>query len=115
MPQVGAIRQRQCAGDDMRQAEQQRLDHQHGPGATARFYRPRNIATDGDFVYVADYGNNAYRSVELGNGFVRTVFGVGADDFSNEGASAAGTVSELMADEATAKRGGHDGDCRQID
>eukprot|EP00793_Prasinoderma_coloniale_P003044 PRCOL_00006511-RA len=78
------------AGQQWPQDGTAKATHIDGPGATARFYRPRNIATDGDFVYVADYGNNAYRSVELGNGFVRTVFGVGADDFSNEGASAAG-------------------------
>ncbi len=35
-----------------------------GTGANARFNRPQGMATDGDFLYVADFNNNAIRRID---------------------------------------------------
>ena len=59
-----------------------------GKPGIARFYRPRNLCTDGKTAYVMDYANNAVRAVDLKSGYTTTVFGKGADPFALEGQSA---------------------------
>lgn len=46
-----------------------------GAAALARFSNPRGITTDGDYLYVADTGNNTIRRVLLSNGSVATIAG----------------------------------------
>ena len=62
--------------------------HIDGKPGIARFYRPRNLCTDGKTAYVMDYANNAVRAVDLKSGYTTTVFGKGADPFALEGQSA---------------------------
>jgi sugar lactone lactonase YvrE len=48
-----------------------------GVGNATRFNDPHDLALDGaGNLYVADYGNNAIRKVELSTGVVRTIVGV---------------------------------------
>lgn len=46
-----------------------------GTGAAAQFNSPRGVTIDADgiFLYVADYGNNSIRKIDLGTGTVSTV------------------------------------------
>ncbi len=54
-----------------------------GPGASAKFYRPQDVAVDGNgLVYVADTYNNRIRRVAT-NGVVTTVAGSGATGFAD--------------------------------
>jgi len=46
-------------------------------GTAARFRSPRGIATDGDFLYVADAGNHAIRKIGIGTAAVTTLAGDG--------------------------------------
>lgn len=46
-----------------------------GYGATARFDFPAGLATDGDYLYVADSNNQTIRRVHPGNGQVSTIAG----------------------------------------
>jgi len=45
-----------------------------GPGATARFFNPAGITTDGTNLYVADFNNNTIRKIDT-NGNVTTIAG----------------------------------------
>lgn len=46
-------------------------------GVEGAFSSPQGMAFDGDTLYVADAGNHAIRSVELGTGQIRTIAGTG--------------------------------------
>lgn len=49
-----------------------------GTGATARFFNPLGITTDGTNLYVADWGNKTIRKVVISTGVVTTVAGSAA-------------------------------------
>ena len=47
-----------------------------GVGATATFYGPAGISTDGTNLYVADSGNNTIRKIVISTGAVTTIAGL---------------------------------------
>jgi hypothetical protein len=87
-----------------------------GPPAVARFNRPRGVCADGTHAFVADFMNNAFRSVDLKTGEVKTVFGgsSGTDcptcpslegfppDYNPDIKAADGPVANATADNPTA-------------
>ncbi|MBI5756279.1 MAG: hypothetical protein HZA12_05070 [Nitrospirae bacterium] len=50
-------------------------DSTDGTGLSARLREPRDIATDGNYLYVADSGNHAIRRIDAVTGVVTTVAG----------------------------------------
>ncbi len=78
-----------------------------GPPNKSAFNRPRGIATDGKFVYVADTGNDIIRKIDLSNLTTSTLAGTGEEgdkdgagteaQFNNPGAMATdGTTLYVM-------------------
>lgn len=51
--------------------------HADGTGASATFFAPAGMYTDGVNLYVADYGNNLIRKIVLNTGVVTTLVGGG--------------------------------------
>ena len=102
------------AGDPWNENGSVSVTYIDGPAMQARFFRPRGVCTTNTFAVVADYMNNAYRSVDLATGEVKTIFGGasgsdGANDPSLEGfppdyntVAADGPVAEATADNPTA-------------
>lgn len=60
-----------------------------GTGASAQFYGPFGIATDGTALYVADSGNSTIRKVEIATGTVTTVAGTAGILGTTDGIGAA--------------------------
>jgi sugar lactone lactonase YvrE len=61
-----------------------------GAGLVARFSNPRGIATDGTYLYVADYNNHTFRRVEISTGVVTTLAGkAGESGSTDDGGEAA--------------------------
>lgn len=54
-----------------------------GPFAKAQFDDPQGLALDGETLYVADRKNHSIRALDLKDGTVRTVAGVGEQDREN--------------------------------
>lgn len=54
-----------------------------GPFAKAQFDDPQGLALDGETLYVADRKNHSIRALDLKNGTVRTVAGIGEQDREN--------------------------------
>jgi len=53
-----------------------------GTGATASFYYPYGITTDGTHLYVADSSNNKIRKIEIATGVVTTL--AGGDEYGSD-------------------------------
>src|SRR3989339_146154 len=60
-----------------------------GTGATAGLKYPTGVATDGDYVYVADYGNHTIRQIEITTGIVTTLAGLAGTLGSTDGIGSA--------------------------
>jgi len=60
-----------------------------GPPQKSSFTRPRGIATDGKFVYVADTGNNTIRKIDLSSMTTSTIAGSGEEGDKNGAGTAA--------------------------
>ena len=58
----------------------------NGIGDNARFNHPWELATDGDFLYVADRGNSTIRKINLATNEVSTLAGKAGVSGSNDGA-----------------------------
>ena len=56
-----------------------------GTGATAGLKYPTGVATDGDYVYVADYGNHTIRQIEITTGIVTTLAGLAGTSGATDG------------------------------
>lgn len=72
-----------------------------GTGATARFYRPRGITTDGTNLYVTDTFSNTIRQIVIATGAVTTLAGTAGMSGSTDGTGAAARFafpSDLVAD-----------------
>ena len=63
--------------------------HANGPGATARFNKPRGIATDGKTLYIADTRNHRIRAVDIATQTVRDIAGNGTEGHKEGVGSAA--------------------------
>ena len=63
--------------------------HANGPGATARFNKPRGIATDGKTLYIADANNHRIRAVDIATKTVSDFAGSGAAGYANGAGTAA--------------------------
>lgn len=50
----------------------------NGTGTAATFDNPEGIATDGTYLYVAEYGNNDIRRIDIATGSVTTLAGTGS-------------------------------------
>jgi hypothetical protein len=55
----------------------------NGTGAAASFYQPIGLATDGESLYVSEYGNHAIRKIVLSSAVVSTLAGTGSAGSSN--------------------------------
>jgi sugar lactone lactonase YvrE len=64
-----------------------------GTGPSARFNRPCGITTDGNNLYVADYGNHTIRKIVISTGDVTTLAGTAGTIGSAEGAGGAASFS----------------------
>ncbi len=74
-----------------------------GAGASARFSAPQGLATDGQFVYVADTGNDTIRRVVLATGEVTSLAGATGQSGLVDGAPADARLNQpqgLVLDEA---------------
>ncbi|HVN29448.1 MAG TPA: hypothetical protein VMT64_13215 [Candidatus Binataceae bacterium] len=60
-----------------------------GPAAKSQFNRPRGIATDGKFIYIADTGNDVIRKIDLSNMTASTLAGTGEEGDKDGGATEA--------------------------
>lgn len=64
-----------------------------GTGAAARFSSLRDITTDGTSLFVADYGNNTIRKIEISTGVVSTLAGTAGSGGSADGTGTAAQFS----------------------
>ncbi|MDD5762115.1 MAG: hypothetical protein PHP88_06335, partial [bacterium] len=60
-----------------------------GTGAAARFYIPYGITMDGNYLYVADSGNNTIRKIVISSGAVTTLAGTAGSSGSTDGTGTA--------------------------
>lgn len=60
-----------------------------GPASQAKLNDPRGIHIKGNTLYIADYGNNRIRAVNLSNNIITTVAGSGEMGFGGDGGPAA--------------------------
>ena len=58
-------------------------------GSAARFNEPRGLATDGTYLYVADFGNHTIRRIEIGTWVVTTIAGQTGSPGSGDGTGTA--------------------------
>lgn len=65
-----------------------------GIGATARFYNPLGIVTDGTHLYVVDAANNTIRKIVISTGLVSTLAGTAGIKGSVDGIGAAASFDE---------------------
>ena len=73
-----------------------------GPVGKSRFNRPRGIATDGKFVYVADTANNLIRKIDLSGNVASTIAGSGAEGKEDgKGTAASFDHPEALATDGT--------------
>jgi len=73
-----------------------------GPVGKSRFNRPRGIATDGKFVYVADTANNLIRKIDLSGNVASTIAGSGAEGKDDgKGTAASFDHPEALATDGT--------------
>ncbi|MBW2261774.1 MAG: hypothetical protein JRG91_07355 [Deltaproteobacteria bacterium] len=63
-----------------------------GTGSAALFNEPRGIATDGTYLYVADFGNHTIRRIEIGTWVVTTIAGQAGTPGSTD---ATGTAAQF--------------------
>jgi len=66
-----------------------------GPATAAQISTPYWLAVDSQNLYIAEYGNNRVRRVDLATGIITTVAGTGAAGFSGDGGPA--TAAQLSA------------------
>jgi sugar lactone lactonase YvrE len=73
-----------------------------GPPSKSKFNRPRGIATDGKFVYVADTANNVIRKIDLSGNVTSTIAGTGSEGKDNgKGTEASFDHPEALATDGT--------------
>lgn len=71
-----------------------------GDAAGALFDSPTGLTLDGTTLYVADTGNHVVRAIDLAEGTIRTVVGLGAQGWSGDGGPA--TQATLYSPESVA-------------
>jgi hypothetical protein len=73
-----------------------------GPPSKSKFNRPRGLATDGKFLYVADTANNVIRKIDLSNSTTSAFAGTGAEgDDNGKAAEATFNHPEALATDGT--------------
>lgn len=68
-----------------------------GPASKSSFTRPRGVATDGKFVYLADTANQTIRKIDLSNNNTTTIAGQPGTEGMNNGAGKEATFSNPEA------------------
>ena len=66
-----------------------------GLAGAAQFNNPFGVALAGDVLYIADRDNHRIRAVNLGNGVINTVAGIGTAGFSGDGGPASAAQLNL--------------------
>jgi sugar lactone lactonase YvrE len=76
--------------------------HEDGPASKSKFNRPRGLATDGKFLYIADTANNLIRKIDLSGNVTSTIAGSGAEGKDDgKGIAAAFDHPEAMVTDGT--------------
>ncbi len=70
-----------------------------GTGATARFYRPQGLTTDGENLYVADTDNHTIRQVVIATGAVTTLAGLAEMPGESDSTDGTGATAQFNSPE----------------